>query len=190
MANKEIFIHLSGLFREAKREKGCGCRFRALGQPRNPWRLVRPIPSLDDVHPQTTRNGIFRYTTRSGSQLPLYQLFPTVFAGWSCWSPTANGSTDRGVNLPPLVRKLATPQRNPSLQGGRSFFHQRWQQSYCSFGRNYGKWIHRPHSQERSLALFANLAQELRPAIGAGGADSPLFRCPEPQVAAVKTVLG
>ena len=35
---------------------------------------------------------------------------------------------DKGVFLPPFVRKLATPStRNASLQGGRSFYHQRWQ---------------------------------------------------------------
>ena len=34
----------------------------------------------------------------------------------------------RGVFSPPFVRKLATPsKRNPSLRGGRSFFHKRWQ---------------------------------------------------------------
>ena len=34
----------------------------------------------------------------------------------------------RGLFLPPFVRQLATPStRNASLQGGGSFFHQRWQ---------------------------------------------------------------
>ena len=35
---------------------------------------------------------------------------------------------DRGVFLPPFVRKSATPsRRNPSLCGGRSFSRERWQ---------------------------------------------------------------
>ena len=38
------------------------------------------------------------------------------------------GTLATGVFLPPVVRILATPsKRNPSLQGGRSFFHQRMQ---------------------------------------------------------------
>ena len=54
----------------------------------------------------------------------------------SCWikqplDQTQTSASPVGkwrVLLPPFLRKLATPsKRNPSLQGGRSFFHQRWQ---------------------------------------------------------------
>ena len=45
----------------------------------------------------------------------------------------ANNHQSRGVFLPAFVREVATPsKRNPSLRGGRSMVHKRWQQDPLS----------------------------------------------------------